>query len=207
MKGHARFLPSGPDGLFGKWAQQGCHMRNTEWDLGYVIDFLCPLQIMPDVTQIAGGLLAPGERASGQLRRLVRSFDSQSTMNILQLFVEQGSHYDTSEILEKLRMLHHVYGLSVLTPTQDGRAVRELAAKSHNSFSDHMREAVAMAVDEEPLEQRRALAAARGLALRDLPREPIEIIGRLSGLPLERAEGINEDIDQRRRARARRRNL
>ena len=88
-------------------------------------------------------------------------------MNILQLFVEQGSYYDTNEILEKLRMLHHVYGLSVLTPTQDGRTVRELAAKSHQSFSVHMREAVTMAVEEEEqlLEQcRRALPAARGLA-------------------------------------------
>ena len=108
-----------------------------------MIDSLCPLEIMPNVTQIAGGLLAPGEKASGQLLRLVRSFDSESKMNILQLFVEQGSHYDTNEILKKLRMLHHVYGLSVLALTQGGRTVRELAAKSHKSFSDHMRDSAA----------------------------------------------------------------
>ena len=71
MKGHARFLPSDQDGLFVKWALQACHWRNTEWDLEYVIDFLCPLEIMPNITQIAGGLLAPAEKASGQLRRLV----------------------------------------------------------------------------------------------------------------------------------------
>ena len=93
-------------------------------------------------------------------------------------------------------MLHHVYGLCVLMPTQDGRTVKELGAKSRKSFSDHMREAVAMAIDEELLEQRRALPAARGLALRHLPREPIEIIGKLSGLPL----GINENIDKARRS-------
>ena len=66
-------------------------------------------------------------------------------------------------------------------------------------------QAVAVAVEEELLEQRRVLAAARGLALRHLPREPIEMVGTLSGLPLGRAESINEDIDQRRRAS--RRNL
>ena len=56
-----------------------------------------------------------------------------------------------------------------------------------------------MAVEEEEelLEQRRrALPAARGLTLRYLPREPIEIIGKLSGLPL----GINENIDKARRS-------
>ena len=69
-------------------------------------------------------------------------------------------------------MLRHVYGLSGgLTHTQDGRTVRELAADSPTTFSNHMREAVAMAIEEELLEQRRALAAARGLALRHLPRE------------------------------------
>ena len=87
----------------------------------------------------------------------------------MHLFVERGSHYDTNEILKKLRMLHHVYGLSVLTPTQDGRTVMALAANSSTTFSVHMREAVAMARKEELLEQRRALAAARGLALRHLP--------------------------------------
>ena len=56
-----------------------------------------------------------------------------------------------------------VCGLSVLTPTQDGRTVRELAAESRKSFSDHMREAVAMAVEEEELleQRRRATCAAR----------------------------------------------
>ena len=112
---------------------------------------------------------------------------------------------DKNEILEKLRMLRHVYGLSVLTPTQDGRTVTALAAESRSKFSNQMQEAIAMARKEELLQQRRALAAARGLALRHLPslqpREPIEIIGNLSGLPLERAASINEVIDQRRRAR------
>ena len=64
-----------------------------------------------------------------------------------------------------------------------------------------MQEAVAMAKNEELLEQRRrALPAARWLAMRHLPREPIEIIGNLSGLPLKKGASINEDIDQRRRA-------
>ena len=62
---------------------------------------------------------------------------------------------------------------------------------------------VAMAIDEELLEQRRALAAARGLALRYLPRESIEIIGKLSGLPLGKAESINEDIDKARLSKGR----
>ena len=65
---------------------------------------------------IAGGLLAPGEEASGQLRRLVQSFDAASKLNILHLVVAYGiTLSDKNEILEKLRMLRDVYGLSVLT--------------------------------------------------------------------------------------------
>ena len=65
------------------------------------------------------------------------------------------------------------------------------------------REAVAMAIEEELLKQCRALAAARGLAQRYLPREPIEIIGKLSGPPLGKAESINKDIDKARRSKGR----
>ena len=97
-------------------------------------------------------------------------------------------------------MLRHVYGLSVLTPTQDGHTVSALAADSRKPFSDHMREAVAMAIEKELLEQRRcALAATRGLALHHLPSSAIGMIGKLNGLPLQRAEGTNEGIDQRAR--------
>ena len=192
--GHARFLPSDPDGLFVKWARKA-------WGVDDVIDFLCPSETTLMRRPIADGLLAPGEEASGELRRLVQSFDSQTKMNILHLFVAEGNHYDTNEILKKLRMLRHVYGLSVLTPTLDGRTVTALAEQSHQSFSKQMQEAVAMARNEELLEQRRALAAARGLALRHLPSLAIQMIGNQSGLPLGRAESINEDIDQRRRAR------
>ena len=173
----------------------------------FVIYFLCPLETTHKRRPIAGGLLAPGEEARGELRRLVQSFDSQTKMNILHLFVAEGNHYDTNEILKKLRMLRHVYGLSVLTPTLDGRTVTALATQSQQSFSKQMQEAVAMARKEELLEQRRALAAARGLALRHLPSLAIKMIGNQSGLPLGRAESINEDIDQRRRARASKGNL
>ena len=129
MIGHARFLPSDPDGLFVKWALQLSRVDNE-----YVIDFLCPMKIMDMVDPIAGGLLAPGEKASGQLLRLIRSFDSASKMNILHLFVSRGSSYSVDWILEQLRMLRHVYGLSDLTPTQDRRTVRVLAADSPTTF-------------------------------------------------------------------------
>ena len=96
-------------------------------------------------------------------------------------------------------MLCYVYGLSVLTRTQDGRTARELAADSRKSFSDHMREAVAMAVGEDELlkQRRRALATAQGLANRHLPSLAIAMIGTLSEFPLPEAEGINKGIDQR----------
>ena len=101
-----------------------------EWGIHYVMDFLCPSETTGQVMQIAGGLLAPKENASRQLCRLVQSFDSKSKMNIMHLFVAYGiGHCDTKEFLEKLRMLHHVYGLSVLTPTKDGSTERGLAAK------------------------------------------------------------------------------
>ena len=128
-------------------------------------------------------------------------------MNILHLFVAQGNHHDTKLIWEQLRMLRHVYGLRVLTPTQDGCTVTALAAESRKSFSDHMREAVAMVVEEEEelLEQRRrALPAALGLVNHHLPSLAIEKIGRLSGLLLGRAESINEKIDNARESKGRR---
>ena len=62
--GHARFLPSDPDGLFVKWAREAYH-RLPEWDIHYVMDFLCPSGTTGEGTQIACGLLAPGEEASG----------------------------------------------------------------------------------------------------------------------------------------------
>ena len=65
----------------------------------------------------AGGLLALGEIATGQLLRLVCSLNSVSKMNILHLFVAQGNLYSTNEILETFKMFCHVYGLSILTPT------------------------------------------------------------------------------------------
>ena len=71
------------------------------------------------------------------------------------------------------------------------------AADSLTTFSDNTREAVTMAVEEELLERRHALAATQGL--QRLPSPSIEMIGTLSGLPLKRAEGINEGIDQRAR--------
>ena len=84
--GHARFLPSDPDGLFVKWAREA-YFHFPKWGIHVVMDFLCPSETTGKVTQIAGGLLAPGEEASGQLRRLVQSLDSVRKMNILHLFV------------------------------------------------------------------------------------------------------------------------
>ena len=193
--GHARFLPSDPDGLFVKWAREA-YGHYPKRGIHVVMDFLCPLETTGEGTQIAGGLLAPGEEARGELRRLVQSFDSQTKMNILHHFVAYGIVCsDTNEILKKLRMLHHVYGLSVLTPTQDRRTVGELAAESRSKFSNQMKEAITMAIDEELLEQRRALAAVRGLALLHLPSLPIKMIGKMSRLPLGIAESINEDCE------------
>ena len=148
--------------------------------------------------QIAADCLRQ-ERKQG-LSILHDSFDSVSKMNILYHFVTVAyviGCCDTEKFLEKLRMLHHVYGLSVLTPTQDWRTVRALAAESHKSFSDHMHEAVCMAVEEELLEQRRALVTALGLALHHLPSSSIAIIGMLSELQLEGAESIYEDSKQK----------
>ena len=118
---------------------------------------------------------------------------------ILHLFVERGSDYDTNEILKKLTMLRHVYGLSVLTPTLDGRTVTALAAQSGKFFSVHMQEAVTMVRNEEL--RRRALPAARWLAMRHLPSRAIKMIGNQCGLPLERAASINEVIDKARRSK------
>ena len=111
MVGNARFLPSDPDGLFVKWALQ--LGGDPEWDIEFVIDFLCPLETMHKRRPIAGGLLAPEEEASGQLHRLISSIDSVSDIN-LHFFVAYGNFYNTNEIVETFRMLRHVYGLSML---------------------------------------------------------------------------------------------
>ena len=62
--GHARFLPSDPDGLFVKWAREA-YRHFPERGIHVVMDFLCPSETTGEGTQIAGGLLAPGEEASG----------------------------------------------------------------------------------------------------------------------------------------------
>ena len=155
---------------------------------------------MPNVTQIAGGLLTPGEKASAQLRRLARSFDSASKMNILQLFVACGiGPGDTKEFLEKLRMLRHVYGLSVLTLTQDGLTGR-------SSLQNNVRLFQIICVRQSLWQGRRSYSNSvvvrcpqpEGLqfkvANRRLPSLAIKMIGKLSGLPSGRAESINEGI-------------
>ena len=86
--GHARFLPLDPDGLFVKWAREA-YFHFPKWGIHVVMDFQCPSETTHPSQRrpIAGGLLAPGEEASGQLRRLVQSLDSVRKMNILHLFV------------------------------------------------------------------------------------------------------------------------
>ena len=92
MMGRTRFFPCDPDALFVKWEQKVLYKTK------YVIDFLCPLETRLKSKPIAGGLLAPRERASGQLLRLVRSFDSASNMDILHLFLTYGIHYVTKRV-------------------------------------------------------------------------------------------------------------
>ena len=199
MMGNARFLPSDPDGLFVKWALQNTGGHDPAWEVEFMRDFLCPGQIAHKYRPIAGGLLAAEEKASGELRRLVCSFDSVSKMNILHLFVAYAHFFNEGEIVELFRMLRHVYGLSMLTHTQDGRSVRALAAESDIRFSEPMRAAVDMAVEEELQDQRRALVTAR--MLQRLPLSVIEEqIEPLTGLPLVRAERINQRIDRARQS-------
>ena len=62
--GHVCFLPSDPDGLFVKWAREA-YRHFPERGIHVVMDFLCPSETTGEGTQIAGGLLAPGEEASG----------------------------------------------------------------------------------------------------------------------------------------------
>ena len=54
----------------------------------------------------------------------------------------------------KFRMFRHVYGLSY------GRRVRKLAVDSRTTFSAHMRDALALAVEGELLDQHRLVVAA-----------------------------------------------
>ena len=172
MIGNARFPPSDTEG-------RAQHLGgDPEWDIEFVTVFLCPLETTHKRRPIAGGVLAPGEKASGQLRRLVRTFDSGSKMNILHLFVAYGDLYNTHEILEKFRMLRHVYGLSVLTPARDGRTARALAVDSRKPFSDHLREAVAVTVEEE-----RCLAPIAAQAPHSWPSVPVQEMERYTGLP------------------------
>ena len=194
--GKARFLLSDPDGLFVKWVLSSLSYRNTDdhyagSDLEFLMDFLCPLQRR---NKIAGGLVAPGAKASGELRRLVRSVDSESGMNILHCFVlyaEEGTTED--EIVDRFRMFRDVYGLSILLHTKDGYTARDLAQSVHGEVGDQMRSAVNVAINEELQIQRSALAAAR--ALSSLPLLPIQEIGRHVELPLVSAARINEGLD------------
>ena len=184
QQGHARFLSVDPDGLFVRYVLD----RNIpDWYIDDVMGFLCPSEAC---YPIAGGLVARGDIARGELRRIVQSFDAQSGMNILHAVVALRENHDKGETMDLLRKLRVVYGLSLLTPTKDGHSVTELAQTADTiMFPQLTQAAVAEMLMEE---QRLALAAAH--ALHHLPSLAVKEIGNESGLPILHARALYEQI-------------
>jgi hypothetical protein len=194
----ARCGPEDPAGLFVRYAlSSGQHGRRI---LSLAMDFLCPLVKGPPK-------IAPGGEDT-ELRRIVRGIDPESGMNLLHMYVERGGEHTAALVIERLRMLRNVYGLSLLTPTLDGRRVTALAAaqmwrRTYQLDSDewarHMLEAVATVMEDELLLRHRALALAQGL--RGFPCLVMYEIGRYAGLPIQGAHTLDKGVlEQRRRS-------
>ena len=169
--GHAQFKEEDPTGLFVK----AVYMRgpNAEGWMECIMGFLCPEE--PD-WNIAGGLVAPGATAHGELRRIVQGMDPDSGMNILHVYVAQGKPCSLEATMQRLRMLRDVYGLDLCLPTADGRTLTALAS------APLMRKAVKAVLKEEVMLRHRALALVQGLP--GLPRETLYRLGRETGLPM-----------------------
>jgi hypothetical protein len=100
-------------------------------------------------------------------------------------------------------MLCDVYGLSVFTPTLDGRDVSKLTTQRHmhrwktDEWAFHMPEVATTVAVGELLQRHRALALAQ--SLRDWPLSVMYEIGRLSGLPIQGAHRLDEGLLEERR--------
>ena len=193
IENHAQFTPADPPGLFVR-----CVLNNhndTKWYLEKVMDFLCPPAATLEFNQIAGGLLAPGEQAHGDLLRIVQGFDPQTGMNILHLFVSMGQNlHSRYEIVERLRTLRDVYGLRLMTPTFEAktRTVTMLAANS-----PRMQAAVAEVLKDELDQRHKALVVARGLS--HMPALVVDEIGGHSGFLMEEARDLDKRLMDARR--------
>ena len=193
IENHAQFTPADPPGLFVRYVLN--NPNDTEWYLEKVMDFLCPLAATLEFNKIAGGLLAPGEQAHGDLLRIVQGFDPQSGMNILHLFVSMGQDFDSRyEIVERLRTLRDVYGLRLMTPTFEAktRTVTMLAANF-----PLMKAAVAEVLEDELDQRHKALVVARGLSY--MPALVVDEIGRHSGFLMEEARDLDNRLIHARR--------
>ena len=184
-KGSAQFRPEDPTGLFVKsvLTREENHRIGEESPtqlLENLMIFLCPDGLL--VKKIAGGLVAPGATAHGELRRIVQGMDPDSGMNILHLYVALGSAYRLMPTVQRILMLRDIYGLDLCLPTADGRTLTALAAASTNVWAQRMQQAVAEALEDEFLKRHRALALVQGLP--SLPRETLYRLGRETGLPM-----------------------
>jgi len=193
----ARFRPEDPAGMFARYVSIN---KNMDMPLLHdIVDFLCPLPAQRRKNQkIAGGILKPGEAASGELSTIVRGFDQRSGTNILHMYVELYSESATTNAVERLCMLRDVYGLRLLTPTLDGRGITSLATQRRVREIEseecvlYMREAVAIVIEDEFLLRHRALAVAQGL--RNWPLLVMYKIGLYSELPIQGAHQLNMSL-------------
>lgn len=198
----ARFRSQDPVGVFAGYVLLNQSI-NPEL-LDQTMDFLCPLkECQLKGQKIAGGMIQPGEAAHGELRRVVQGFDQASGMNLLHVYVEHGSETTIADAVERLCMLCDVYGLSVFTPTLDGRDVSKLTTQRHmhrwktDEWAFHMPEVATTVAVGELLQRHRALALAQ--SLRDWPLSVMYEIGRLSGLPIQGAHRLDEGLLEERR--------
>jgi len=176
-RGHARFLPADPPGLF----VSGIPVRDdhADWFLDDTMEFLCPTKEELAYRRIAGGMLQPEEAARGELRRIVQGADPASGANLLQVYVMRAREYDTPTVIERLSMLHTVYGLSLHTNMPDAAA---LAAALTHRTAGVMQEAVKNVLDKA---LQRALAFVQATSyMASWPPTVLLEIESHSGLPM-----------------------
>jgi hypothetical protein len=191
QNGHARFLPEDPAGLLATAVRTRDPDSRLHW-LDCIMDQFCPTVEEQAFREIAMGWLSQGEVATGELRRIVGGKDPQSGMNLLHMYVAWGGEYDRTRIAERIRMLRDVYGLSLMTTTDDGRGLKALAAGSTATWGRRMRDAVEIVLEEELGPRHLALAIVQGL--RSQSQLALREIGRRTGLPTLGARELDDRL-------------
>ncbi len=172
MVGGARFLPRDPAGLFAKFIVEGDGMMPALFCVDTIMDRLCPLD---NPAEFAWNILARGETAQGDFRRIVQGADLRFGWNILHMYTMFSRENDELHIAQRLRIARDVYGLNLHDRASSGRKGRYFVFQSNAA----MKSAIWTVMQEEI---HRALPPA--LEMSHLPRDVLERVGFFADMPI-----------------------